>query len=334
MEWLKLAEAKREQILAQTAKLVSVNSVEQMETAAEAAPYGLPARQVLDYALEMGRSAGFTARDFDGKVGRVECGGGDEIFGILAHLDIVPAGEGWLTDPFTTVIKDGRLHGRGVVDDKGPVAAILAAMEIASSLVPNPKRKVHLILGCNEETGMGCMRHYKETVPDLPDFGVTPDNAFPVIFGDKGIIRAQVDGPAEGAIVAFDAGTRPNVVPNLAKARIKLGGLSPAQAEESFAQYLNRFSLEGSLTFQEGEALAELKGVSCHSQEPRDGVNAATHLLTWIGECFSDQTAAQIGALRQPRRRLRPGLHRQIYGTSDLESGHRQDRERTAVTCH
>lgn len=297
MEWLKLAQAKREQILAQTGRLVSVNSIEQMETASENAPYGAPARQVLDYALEMGRAAGFTVRDFDGRVGRIECGAGDEIFGILAHLDIVPAGEGWLTDPFTAVIKDGRLHGRGVLDDKGPAAAILAAMEIASSLVPNPKRRVHLILGCNEETGMDCMRHYKEAAPDLPDFGVTPDNAFPVIFGEKGIVRAQVTGPAQSAILHFEAGIRPNVVPNLARAQINLGGLSPEQAEQSFAEYLARFSLEGEISFRGGEALAELKGVSCHSQEPRDGVNAATHLFTWIGECFSDSTAARIGAL-------------------------------------
>ncbi len=299
MDWLKLAEAKREQILAQTARLVSVNSIEQPETADEKAnaPYGAAVRQVLDYALEMGRDAGFVTRDFSGKVGRVECGAGDRIFGILAHLDIVPAGEGWLTDPFQAVIKDGRIHGRGVVDDKGPVAAVLAAMEIASSLVPAPKCKVHLILGCNEETGMGCMKHYIQHVPDQPDFGVTPDNAFPVIFGEKGIVRAQVAGPVSSAIVSFEAGTRPNVVPNLAKARVALGSLAEENVRRSFADYLSQFQLEGGLSFEGGCAQVELKGVSCHSQEPRDGVNAATHLFTWIGTCFQDQAAAQIGAL-------------------------------------
>lgn len=299
MDWLKLAEAKREQIIEQTSRLVSVNSVEQPETADEQAnvPYGAAVRQVLDYALEMGRSAGFVTRDFVGKVGRIECGAGDRIFGILAHLDVVPAGEGWLTDPFQAVIKDGRIHGRGVIDDKGPAAAILAAMEIASSLVPDPKCKVHLILGCNEETGMGCMKYYTQNVPDQPDFGVTPDNAFPVIFGEKGIIRAQVDGMADSSIVSFDAGVRPNVVPNLAKAQITLGTLSEEYVRRSFEDYLAQFGLEGELSFADACAFAELKGVSCHSQAPQDGVNAATHLFTWIGKCFQDQAAAQIGAL-------------------------------------
>ena len=236
MDWLKLAEAKR-QIIDQTSKLVSVNSIEQPETAAPGAPYGAEVRRVLDYALEMGQNAGFATRDFEGKVGRIECGAGDKIFGILAHLDIVPAGEGWLTDPFTATIKDGRLHGRGVIDDKGPAVAILAAMEIASSLVPQPKCKVHLILGCNEETGMGCMHHYVDNVPDLPDFGVTPDNSFPVVFGEKGIVRAQVAGALDSAIVSFDAGLRPNVVPNLAKATVKMGSLSEAEIRSSFESY-------------------------------------------------------------------------------------------------
>lgn len=268
MDWLKLAQAKRQQIIEQTSKLVSVNSIEQPETAAPGAPYGAEVRRVLDYALEMGRSAGFATRDFEGKVGRIECGAGDRIFGILAHLDIVPAGEGWLTDPFTAVIKDGRLHGRGVIDDKGPAAAILAAMEIASSLVPQPKCKVHLILGCNEETGMGCMRHYVEHIPDQPDFGVTPDNSFPVVFGEKGIIRAQVTGPVTSAIVSFDAGLRPNVVPNLAKAAVKMGGLSEAEIRASFDAYLAAHHMTGELSCGNGLVSAQLNGVSCHAQAP------------------------------------------------------------------
>ena len=297
MDWLKLAEAKRQQIIDQTSKLVSVNSVEQPDTAAPGAPYGAEVRRVLDYALEMGRNAGFVTRDFEGKVGRIECGAGDKIFGILAHLDIVPAGEGWLTDPFTATIKDGRLHGRGVIDDKGPAVAILAAMEIASSLVPQPKCKVHLILGCNEETGMGCMHHYVDNVPDLPDFGVTPDNSFPVVFGEKGIVRAQVAGAVDSAIVGFDAGLRPNVVPNLAKAAVKTGGRPEAEIPASFEAYLAAHQLTGALSFADGLAQAQLNGVSCHAQAPQDGVNAATHLFAWIGQCFADPAAAHIAAL-------------------------------------
>lgn len=50
-----------------------------------------------------------------------------------AHMDIVPAGEGWDTDPFEVVEKDGRLYGRGTLDNKGPLASIMAAAEVLKS---------------------------------------------------------------------------------------------------------------------------------------------------------------------------------------------------------
>ena len=64
MDWMKLAEAKREQIIAQTSKLVSVNSIEDPSTADPAAnaPFGAAVRQVLDYALDMGKASGFATK--------------------------------------------------------------------------------------------------------------------------------------------------------------------------------------------------------------------------------------------------------------------------------
>lgn len=47
------------------------------------------------------------------------------------HLDVVPPGKGWDTDdPFEVVLKDGKLIGRGVLDNKGPLASSLMAMWI------------------------------------------------------------------------------------------------------------------------------------------------------------------------------------------------------------
>ncbi len=51
-----------------------------------------------------------------------------------AHMDVVPAGDGWDHDPFDLVINDGKLYGRGVVDNKGPLAAIIVAAEIMQQL--------------------------------------------------------------------------------------------------------------------------------------------------------------------------------------------------------
>ncbi len=54
-------------------------------------------------------------------------GDGKPHFGFAGHLDVVPAGEGWATDPFVPEIKDGLLHGRGAVDMKASIAAFVAA---------------------------------------------------------------------------------------------------------------------------------------------------------------------------------------------------------------
>ena len=58
-------------------------------------------------------------------IGRV--GAGKPRLLIACHLDVVPAGDGWQTDPFQAVVKDGWVYGRGVADNKGPAAAMLIA---------------------------------------------------------------------------------------------------------------------------------------------------------------------------------------------------------------
>ncbi len=45
------------------------------------------------------------------------------------HLDVVPPGKGWTVDPFAALIKEGRLYGRGVTDQKAGIAASLFAVE-------------------------------------------------------------------------------------------------------------------------------------------------------------------------------------------------------------
>ncbi|HST35895.1 MAG TPA: succinyl-diaminopimelate desuccinylase [Allosphingosinicella sp.] len=54
-------------------------------------------------------------------------GSGAPHFGFAGHLDVVPPGDGWATDPFVPEIRGGLLHGRGVVDMKGGIAAFVAA---------------------------------------------------------------------------------------------------------------------------------------------------------------------------------------------------------------
>ena len=302
IDWLARAQEKQAELVALTGRLMCIDSTEDMKTAnlSQDIPYGKGPREVLDEVLAIGQSKGFAVKDFKGRVGRVEMGSKGEIVGILTHLDVVPPGEGWNTDPFVPIVKNGYLHGRGVIDDKGPTVAALLAMELVRQEVSDMNRRVHLIMGCNEETGMDCMHYYVENVPDLPALGVTPDNSFPVIFGEKGILQTAFSGFYSGPVISLRAGIRPNVVPNLAEASVSIGARDPAALEHAFARFLQENRLTGKIEMGDSVCNLTINGVSCHSQQPEDGVNAASAMLRCIGTLFDDPTCRTLGALFSP----------------------------------
>lgn len=111
-------------------------------------------RKALEFALKLGADMGFRVENcLNGQVGVIEIGQGEETLGILSHVDVVPAGdlEEWETDPFEAVIKDGRVYGRGNIDDKGMIISSLYAMKAVSEYGIPLKKKVQLILGTQEE---------------------------------------------------------------------------------------------------------------------------------------------------------------------------------------
>lgn len=299
MDWIGLAGRKKDKLLEDLAALVKINSTRDDSTSdpSKGSPYGKGPREALTSFLDMAGSRGFKTVDYDGYAGRVEYGQGEEIVGVIAHLDTVPAGEGWITDPFSLVIKDGRLHGRGVIDNKGPALAVLTAMELVRNMVPKPKRQVHLILGCDEESGMSCIKHYKSVVKDYPTIGMTPDNTFPVVYGEKGIMRFRVSGPAKSIILNLNGGLRPNVVPGTARAELMLGPRSPEAIAGSLDCYLKENGITGAISFEGDKAEVEVNGISCHAQSPGEGKNAVAYLLEWIAAAFKDNFACLAAAL-------------------------------------
>ncbi|MDD5983493.1 MAG: M20/M25/M40 family metallo-hydrolase, partial [Solobacterium sp.] len=145
-------------MLNELGELVSYNSV----YSEDVAPFGLKNREVLDKALEIFESKGLKTKNLDYYCGYGEVGEGDEVIGILAHLDVVPCGEGWNSDPFKMTEKDGYVYGRGVTDDKGAVIASLYAIKYLLDTGYKFNKRVRLIVGCNEESGSRCIKHYVE----------------------------------------------------------------------------------------------------------------------------------------------------------------------------
>ena len=149
----------KDELLADMKRWIAVPSV-LSESAGPNAPFGKANREMLDLALETARKYGFEARDVDGYAGDVSMGSGEKTLGILCHLDVVPAGDSWTKDPWGAEIEDGKIYGRGAMDDKGPALIALYAMRAVRDAGIPLTDGVRLIWGCDEETGMNDMRHY------------------------------------------------------------------------------------------------------------------------------------------------------------------------------
>lgn len=74
---------------------------------------------------------------------------------VMAHLDVVPAGDlsMWNTDPWTVLEKDGKLYGRGVEDNQQGLVSAFAAAWAYTNLGIKPKHTVKLLFAADEEVG-------------------------------------------------------------------------------------------------------------------------------------------------------------------------------------
>ena len=183
----------------------------------EGAPYGRKPREVLQAFLNEAKAKGFRTGIEGDRVGWVEFGRGDKLLGIICHLDVVPVSDGWDSDPFTLAFRTDEtgseaMYGRGTVDDKGPAcAAFFAMLELADEgLVPDDY-KVRLILGTDEERTCSCIQYYAKHAR-VPDFSITPDSIFPVIYCEKGILQMKFSGANMHNMNAH-GGSAVNIVP-------------------------------------------------------------------------------------------------------------------------
>ena len=133
-----------------------------------------------------------------GRLGRNE--NGKRLF-MAAHLDIVPAGDGWDTDPFAPVLKDGFLYGRGVLDNKGPLCSSLVAARVLKEVVGEAEIAGEIqIAGLADEEAMAPEGDYgigyllSEQLID-PTYAIIPDvgeNMRKIDISEKGRIEVKV----------------------------------------------------------------------------------------------------------------------------------------------
>ncbi len=287
INWMKEAEKYKDEMISDLDGLIQIPSLRNKEEAYEGAPFGKGPRQALDYVLALAKKNGFVTKDIDGYAGVIEYGEGKESVGVLGHLDIVPIGEGWTKEPLALTQEDGYLFGRGVLDDKGPAMAGFYALKMLKENGVKLNKKIMVILGCDEESGMECMDYYKEH-GEIPQCGFVPDADFPATYGEKGGLHVLLQGKAHTKIVAMEAGTRPNIV--IGKAELEMPYWNE-KLQEQFDFYLNSNQLEGYAKMNGEHVILHIDGVFSHAAEPYNGVNAALHLLNFVANAYDDTFA-------------------------------------------
>lgn len=252
--------------------------------AEQGAPFGREVRGCLDYVLNTAQSFGLQTYNDDGYAGHVDLkGSGKEVLGVLGHLDVVPSNASeWRYPPYAAEIHDGKLYGRGTMDDKGPMIACLYAVKALKDAGFKPTKTVRLIFGCDEETDMGCVRHYFETMP-RPDVAFSPDGDFPVINREKGIYHFNIDLGKLPKGLHITAGDRANVVPSTCVATLPASDLS------------DKMDLSNVCVKRDGATVTiSATGKAAHASTPNEGINATHPVLKVLANVYPDCLALQF----------------------------------------
>ena len=215
-----------------TVQLVAFKSVK--GAAVDGAPYGPETVRALEWFLARGEALGFKAMNVANRAGYLEMGQGEDMVACVCHLDVVPAGDGWTSDPFQARIEDGKIIARGTSDDKGPaLMAVYALKALMDDPSFKPTKRLRLIVGLDEESGSSCMDYYVRH-EEIPSAGFTADAEFPAIYAEKGITRIELSMPRDGSepVKSAKGGEALNMV--AAKAAFSVEGLDGSVAEQTF----------------------------------------------------------------------------------------------------
>lgn len=286
INWQQEVEKRKEALLEDLFTLLRIDSVRDDSKVTSETPVGPGPKKALEAFLEIGERDGFVTKEVGNLAGHIEYGDGEELMGVFGHVDVVPTGTGWETDPFEPVIKEDRVYARGSSDDKGPSMAAYYAIKIIRDLGLPVSKRVRMIIGTDEESGWQCMDYYLAH-EELPSFGFSPDADFPIINGEKGnqSLYVHFRGNTEGGknqLISFDAGLRENMVPQDATAVFT--SQEAERIEKDFFTFIENNPITGTIEVEEDKVTIQVVGKSAHGMNPAAGVNAGTYLALFLNQ--------------------------------------------------
>jgi len=267
-------------------RLVNINS--EWSEPQEGAPFGAGNAACAAAAMEIVERRGLTAKNYDYYAVTADLA--PELprqVDILAHLDVVPAGDGWtVTEPFSMKLQDGKVYGRGTADDKGPALCALYAMRAIRELGLPVKKNARLVMGTDEECGSRDLRYYFQSERSAP-YSLSPDAEFPMINIEKGglntgfhaDVRAAENGPR---LVSLSGGLKVNVIPN--KATAVLQDVTEEAVQAVIVSCSDMTDVQFSCEPRADGLIVTARGRTGHASEPQKASNAITGLLQLLAK--------------------------------------------------
>lgn len=269
------------ELLEDLARLVSINS--EKTEALEGMPFGKGNAECSAAAAAIAEKCGLKTRNYENYVVTADLApDAPKGVDILAHLDVVPAGDGWtVTEPFTMKVEDGKVYGRGTADDKGPALCALYAMRAIRELGLPLRKNARLILGSDEECGSADLKYYFQQETSAP-YSLSPDADFPMINIEKGGLHSSFRSDVSVAedcprVLSIAGGVKINVIPDKAVAEVQ--GLDEAAVLAAAASLPSLKDVEVSCETREDRTVIRVKGRTGHASAPQRSSNAITALL-------------------------------------------------------
>ena len=280
------------EIVKSTQEVLRIKSVKEKKE--KNMPFGKGINECLETTLSIAESLDLSTNNIDGYAGHVEIGEGQELIGVLCHLDVVPEGQDWTYPPYGGEIHEGKIYGRGSIDDKGPAIAVLYALKCLKDSGTKLGKRVRLILGTDEESGWQGLDYYLQK-EETPDLAFTPDAEFPIINGEKGILHIRlvkkINSTKSEKIdsLRITGGNAINMVPDFCSAVIKTH--EQEQIKDSLQKYLTGNNVKLELETRNDSIIINSYGVSAHGSLPADGINAVSQLIVFLRtlDIFNDE---------------------------------------------
>ncbi|MDO4977137.1 MAG: Sapep family Mn(2+)-dependent dipeptidase [Eubacteriales bacterium] len=256
-----------------------------------ALPYGSGPEEALNTILSIAGQYGLQGVNYDHQVAVIDLNEKERYLDIVAHMDVVPGGDGWtVTEPFHPIEKNGYIYGRGSSDDKGPAIAALYAMKAIKELNIPLKKNARLILGADEECGGEDLDYYYDR-EGYPTWAFSPDGEFPVVNVEKGFFSGEFHFKKESYIpleeqgievTHISVGEASNMIPGNAEAIIS--GIKKDELDHT----LENISIHGieidSQTEGDQAVRIIVRGKGGHASEPERCNNALTALIKVLND--------------------------------------------------